>query len=100
VTKGAFAGAEALLALNPIQRAQQKSKEREHVRENILLNGLYTTHQKQYLRLKLSVYFVVVDSIPLLKRGDAESGLSSMRTRVKLDGVDWHNAPERRRHAY
>ena len=59
MTDGAAAGTEALLALNPIQIAQQKSKEREHVRENILLNGLHTTHQKQYLRLKISVSLFV-----------------------------------------
>jgi hypothetical protein len=49
VIEGAFAGAEALLELNPIQRAQQKSKDREHVRENVILNGLQTTRQEQYL---------------------------------------------------
>jgi hypothetical protein len=52
VTERAFAASEALLALNPIQRAQEKSKEREHVRENVILNGLQTTRQEQYLWLK------------------------------------------------
>ena len=74
MAEGASARGEALLALNPIQRAQQKSKEREHVRENVLLNGLHTTLQEQYLWLKISVSLFCtvfrgmgVDSIPLSK---------------------------------
>ena len=59
VTEEAFAGSEPLLALNPIQRAQQKSKEREHVRENVILNGLQTARQMQYLWLKISVSLFV-----------------------------------------
>ena len=38
VSEGAIAGTEALLALNPIhERAQQKSKESEHEKENVIL---------------------------------------------------------------
>jgi hypothetical protein len=55
VTEGAIAGAEALLALNPIQRAKQKSKEPEHDKENVILNGLQTARQEQYLCLEISV---------------------------------------------
>jgi hypothetical protein len=74
VTEGAFARGEALLALNPIHRAQQKSKEREHVRENVMLNGLQTTRQEQYSWLEIGLSPFVrffaemeVDSIPLSK---------------------------------
>jgi hypothetical protein len=55
VTEGATAGIEALLALNPIQRAKQKSKEREHEKESVILNGLQTARQEQYLWLKIRV---------------------------------------------
>jgi hypothetical protein len=59
MTEGATAGIEALLALNPIQRAQQKSKECEHAKENVLLNGLQTARQVQFLWLKISVSLFV-----------------------------------------
>jgi hypothetical protein len=58
VTEGANAGTEALLALNPIQRAQQKSKEPEHKKENVTLKGLQTVHREQYLRLEISASFL------------------------------------------
>ena len=57
MTEGAIAGAEALLELNPIQRAQQKSNQLEHQKENVTLNGLQTARQEQYLWLKISVSF-------------------------------------------
>ena len=60
MTEGAFARGEALLALNPIHRAQQKSKEREHERENVMLNGLQTAPQEQYLWFKISVSLFVL----------------------------------------
>jgi hypothetical protein len=59
VTEEAFAGSEPLLALNPIQRAQQKSKEPEHEKENAILNALQTGRQEQYLWLEISVSFFV-----------------------------------------
>jgi hypothetical protein len=75
VNEGAFAGTEALLVLKPIQRAQPKSKQPELATENILLSGLYTTHQEQHLRLKLSVSFLRLSrdgagAIPLSKSGE------------------------------
>jgi hypothetical protein len=75
VTEGAIAGAEALLALNPIQRAQQKSKRPEHQKGNVTLNGLQTVRQEQYLWLEISISFrevfreMGVTPIPLSKRG-------------------------------
>ena len=39
MAEGAIAGAEALLALNPTQRAKQKRKEAEREKENLTLNG-------------------------------------------------------------
>jgi hypothetical protein len=59
VIEGAIAGAETLLALNPIQRAKQKSKEPEHEQGNVTLNRLQTARQEQYLWLEISVSFFV-----------------------------------------
>ena len=42
-----------------IQRAQQKSKEREHEKENATLNGLEAARREQYLCLEISVFFFV-----------------------------------------
>jgi hypothetical protein len=49
MTEGAICDAEARLALNPIQRTQQKSKKPEHEKQNVTLNGLQTARQEQYL---------------------------------------------------
>jgi hypothetical protein len=75
MTEGATAGIEALLALNPIQRAQQKNKVPAHQKKNVILNGLQTARQEQYLWLEISCLpFCAVfrglgaDSIPLSKR--------------------------------
>jgi len=53
VIEGAIAGAEALLALNPVQRAQHKSQQPGRDKENVLLNGLQTTRQEQYSWLEI-----------------------------------------------
>ena len=46
MSEGAIAGTEALLALNPIhERAQQKSKESEHEKENVIPNGWQTARR-------------------------------------------------------
>ena len=58
MTERTTAGGEALLVLNPVQRAQQKSKEPEHEKENVTLNGLQTACQKQYLWLEIVSPFV------------------------------------------
>ena len=59
MTEGAFAGSEALLALNPIQRAQQKSKEPDDEKGDVALNSLKTARQELYLWLKISVSLFV-----------------------------------------
>jgi hypothetical protein len=91
---GATAGAEALLTLNPIQRAQQKSKELEHQSRNVTLNGLQTVRREQYLWLEISISFfrqvfgeMGVNPIPLSRRGGTLNRLFSMIRRVKL----WRN---------
>ena len=79
MTEGATAGAEALLALNAIQRAQQKSKEPEHEKGKVTLNGLQTVRREQYLWLTIKCLLfcavfhgMSVDSIPLSKPGERE----------------------------
>ena len=54
MTEGVTAGTEALLALNAIQRAKQKSKEREHQKQYFTLNCLQAARQEQYSWLKIS----------------------------------------------
>jgi len=76
VAEGTFADTEALLALDPIQRAKQKSKKPKHQKKNVLLNGLQTTRQKQYSWLEIGCLLscavfrgMGVDSIPLSSGG-------------------------------
>jgi len=59
VIEGSIAVTEARLALNPSQRAKQKSKEPEHEQGNLTLNRLQTARQEQYLWLEISVSFFV-----------------------------------------
>jgi hypothetical protein len=59
VTEGTFAVTEALLGLNPVQRAKQKTKKPKHQKENVTLKGLQPARQEQYLRLKIGVSLFV-----------------------------------------